>query len=144
MNSTKVGRNEPCPCGSGRKYKRCCEGNVTINTLSSTATAGLPGGKFRFEPGSYGGKGTFAASISCLKEVRPDEWAYHFVLANPHASFEEEQAAVNAATQHLEGAFAEKRRTGSDVAVAAYLKDQGYVSVEGFKVVDDPPGGHKQ
>jgi yecA family protein len=22
--STKVGRNEPCPCGSGKKYKRCC------------------------------------------------------------------------------------------------------------------------
>jgi uncharacterized protein YecA (UPF0149 family) len=19
-----VGRNDPCPCGSGRKYKRCC------------------------------------------------------------------------------------------------------------------------
>ena len=23
---TKIGRNEPCPCGSGRKYKRCCLG----------------------------------------------------------------------------------------------------------------------
>ena len=22
--STKVGRNDPCPCGSGRKYKMCC------------------------------------------------------------------------------------------------------------------------
>jgi hypothetical protein len=22
--STKVGRNDPCPCGSGKKYKRCC------------------------------------------------------------------------------------------------------------------------
>jgi hypothetical protein len=22
----KIGRNEPCPCGSGEKYKRCCEG----------------------------------------------------------------------------------------------------------------------
>jgi len=22
--NTKVGRNEPCPCGSGKKYKRCC------------------------------------------------------------------------------------------------------------------------
>ena len=22
--STKVGRNAPCPCGSGKKYKRCC------------------------------------------------------------------------------------------------------------------------
>ena len=21
----KVGRNEPCPCGSGKKYKQCCE-----------------------------------------------------------------------------------------------------------------------
>ena len=21
---TKIGRNDPCPCGSGRKYKRCC------------------------------------------------------------------------------------------------------------------------
>ena len=21
----KVGRNEPCPCGSGRKYKKCCD-----------------------------------------------------------------------------------------------------------------------
>lgn len=21
---TKIGRNEPCPCGSGRKYKLCC------------------------------------------------------------------------------------------------------------------------
>jgi hypothetical protein len=20
----KIGRNEPCPCGSGRKYKKCC------------------------------------------------------------------------------------------------------------------------
>ena len=20
----RVGRNEPCPCGSGRKYKQCC------------------------------------------------------------------------------------------------------------------------
>jgi SWIM/SEC-C metal-binding protein len=25
--STKVGRNEPCPCGSGRKYKHCCLAN---------------------------------------------------------------------------------------------------------------------
>lgn len=23
-NTAKVGRNDPCPCGSGRKYKTCC------------------------------------------------------------------------------------------------------------------------
>lgn len=26
--SKKVGRNEPCPCGSGKKYKKCCGSNV--------------------------------------------------------------------------------------------------------------------
>ncbi|MGH9545975.1 MAG: SEC-C metal-binding domain-containing protein [Terriglobales bacterium] len=25
MRSTaKIGRNDPCPCGSGKKYKKCC------------------------------------------------------------------------------------------------------------------------
>ena len=27
FRTNKVGRNEPCPCGSGRKYKRCCGAN---------------------------------------------------------------------------------------------------------------------
>lgn len=24
----KIGRNQPCPCGSGQKYKKCCAQNV--------------------------------------------------------------------------------------------------------------------
>ena len=32
---SKVGRNDPCPCGSGKKYKRCCgapeSGNRTVH-----------------------------------------------------------------------------------------------------------------
>ena len=23
----KIGRNDPCPCDSGKKYKKCCGGN---------------------------------------------------------------------------------------------------------------------
>lgn len=23
-NENKIGRNDPCPCGSGKKYKKCC------------------------------------------------------------------------------------------------------------------------
>jgi SEC-C motif-containing protein len=22
--TVKAGRNDPCPCGSGKKYKKCC------------------------------------------------------------------------------------------------------------------------
>lgn len=27
-NTKKVGRNDPCPCGSGKKYKKCCGRNL--------------------------------------------------------------------------------------------------------------------
>jgi len=26
--TTKIGRNEPCSCGSGEKYKKCCRFNA--------------------------------------------------------------------------------------------------------------------
>jgi len=29
-NAPKVGRNDPCPCGSGKKHKKCC-GGATVN-----------------------------------------------------------------------------------------------------------------
>jgi uncharacterized protein len=28
--SAKTGRNDPCPCGSGRKYKKCCLGKQRV------------------------------------------------------------------------------------------------------------------
>ena len=27
VKAEKVGRNDPCPCGSGKKYKKCCGAN---------------------------------------------------------------------------------------------------------------------
>ena len=27
VNDIKIGRNDPCPCGSGKKYKQCCGKN---------------------------------------------------------------------------------------------------------------------
>ncbi|MGD9368557.1 MAG: type I methionyl aminopeptidase [Desulfobacteraceae bacterium] len=31
MRSTKIGRNDPCPCGSGKKYKKCCMNKSTVS-----------------------------------------------------------------------------------------------------------------
>ena len=33
--SRKVGRNDPCPCGSGKKYKKCCGANAGADTSSN-------------------------------------------------------------------------------------------------------------
>jgi len=45
----KIGRNTPCPCGSGEKYKRCCESKE-----KEMKQRKLPPGRFRYEYGSYG------------------------------------------------------------------------------------------
>jgi len=33
----KIGRNDPCPCGSGQKYKKCC----LLNKLPAKGVLGL-------------------------------------------------------------------------------------------------------
>jgi tetratricopeptide (TPR) repeat protein len=35
----KLGRNEPCPCGSGKKYKRCCLEKNQASERDALATA---------------------------------------------------------------------------------------------------------
>ncbi len=47
-----IGRNEPCPCRSGKKYKRCCGANAAPKiTPPKAPSGGIPGG---FDPSSMG------------------------------------------------------------------------------------------
>lgn len=39
MSKNKISRNSPCPCGSGRKYKKCC---LTTNISSTRYTEDIP------------------------------------------------------------------------------------------------------
>lgn len=36
----KVGRNDPCPCGSGKKYKKCCEKKSYLQRKSTSVLTG--------------------------------------------------------------------------------------------------------
>jgi hypothetical protein len=125
----KVGRNDPCPCGSGKKYKKCC-------MLSSQQEETQPrlSPRFRFEPGSYGGTGSFLPSIACLEQTAPDTWDYYFVLVDPDRIYTKQKPAVSQAEKDLEAAFLQKEQSGSDYAVGEYLRDRGYVSVTDFKI----------
>ncbi len=44
----KVGRNDPCPCGSGKKFKQCCWGKeppkrqLTARWLNAPAMKEMP------------------------------------------------------------------------------------------------------
>ena len=34
MKKNKIGRNQPCPCGSGKKFKKCCYGKISVDKSS--------------------------------------------------------------------------------------------------------------
>ena len=38
-----IGRNAPCPCGSGKKYKRCCALKANQPSISARIAASLIG-----------------------------------------------------------------------------------------------------
>ena len=128
----KIRRNDPCPCGSGKKYKKCCL-NLSQGIQSHQDTSL----KYRFEPGSYGDTGNFTPSIACLKQISADEWKYHFVLVRPIEIFDEGDNAVAIAAKDLDNALIHKNKVGSDIAIAEYLRNQGYLSVEDFNIVKD-------
>ncbi len=46
---SKAGRNDPCPCGSGKKYKKCCgaKSPVTRKTIEATKIAPSSQGLFQ-------------------------------------------------------------------------------------------------
>jgi hypothetical protein len=127
----KIGRNSPCPCGSGKKYKRCCEGKET-----ELRRAELPTGRFRYEPGSYGSPGRgYMPSLLCYKEVGSESWEEHFCLVKPDAVVEDEDAATALAEEHFAAARASHAKGGSVQDFAISLRRAGYKNVTDFRVV---------
>jgi hypothetical protein len=123
----RVGRNEPCPCGSGKKYKRCC-----ADRDEGVGQADSQAGRFRYEPGSYGGPmAGYMPSILCYERSEPDSWREHFFLVNPSAGMEDPEAPSSVAYKHLEAAFA-RGGDGSVENFAMSLKDAGYVRMSDF------------
>lgn len=128
----KIGRNSPCPCGSGKKYKRCCEAKEAKMKESS-----LPPGRFRYESGSYGGPGGYIPSILGYKETGPDSWVEHLCLVKPDAMFDEEDSASEVAERHLAAARAIVDSGGSPQEFALSLRHEGYKSVSDFRIIRD-------
>src|SRR5260370_24714 len=42
VTMAKIGRNEPCPCGSGKKYKHCCYDKDLVQSGSPESYASDP------------------------------------------------------------------------------------------------------
>jgi len=63
-----VGRNDPCPCGSGRKFKKCCLGKTQL-----TSQVFEPGDRPDLEVATYRESGELA-EYDPLVEPAPTQW----------------------------------------------------------------------
>ena len=126
----RTGRNDPCPCGSGKKYKKCCLAKDSEGVSNETKTI------YRFESGSYGGSGRFFPSLACLKQTgREGKWRYHFLLVKPESLHADEDKAVAEAERDMSKADEIKQATGSEAKMAMELRRKGYLNVEDYKIV---------
>ena len=62
----RVGRNEPCPCGSGKKYKRCCFEKDQARLRDSSDIAGVTQSEMRRELEDF-------LTLERLRELQPYE-----------------------------------------------------------------------
>ena len=49
----KIGRNDPCPCGSGKKYKHCCIEKDNERLHHSSDVAGITQEELQADPGAH-------------------------------------------------------------------------------------------
>ncbi len=128
---TTIGRNELCPCGSGKKYKKCC---ISTGAVAQTH----PSPRFRFEAGSYGGAGRqYVPSVICYEQIALNKWCDCFCLVNPSRRFGTENEASAHAETDLNAAGSLKSAGAPDTVFAMVLKDKGYVMVDNFERATD-------
>ncbi|MGC4114810.1 MAG: SEC-C metal-binding domain-containing protein [Myxococcales bacterium] len=122
-----TGPNERCPCGSGRKYKRCC------GSARPSASASPAKGPFEFIAGSYQMSLGFLPSIACLRATDDGRKVHHFVLVRPDPSADRDQAD-QISHQDLEQAFAGRP---APAELAERLKAVGYARLDQAQIARD-------
>ena len=82
-----VGRNDPCPCGSGAKFKKCCAAKKHTTPAGLTAAVRMKGG-VSFDPAARAYRAIVHSwtNAECVGE--PQEWR------SPE-TFESEDAAMD-------------------------------------------------
>jgi hypothetical protein len=117
----KIGRNEPCPCGSGKKYKHCClnrhqpvrQANPPTDSESRSDPAAEQAQLIKRIEKTFGllGKGRYFDAIDRASKwiLRyPDEDRFHDILATGYFSVGRYETAVEICRRRLAVAESEK------------------------------------
>ena len=105
-----AGRNEPCPCGSGKKLKKCCAVKVATTAADLTAAIRMKGG-ISFDPSANAYHAIVHSwdNVECIGE--PQEWQSAETFASEDAAMGFYKTRIRPRLEHL---MANASRKGKD------------------------------
>jgi hypothetical protein len=129
----RVGRNEPCPCGSGKKYKRCCMARDEERLRDSSDIAGVTRAELRLHLEDHLTlERVHSAHAPELARLDPTRIApqFHGIVLNRLIAFEEwdavrdflEGAGVSRFEGHLWDAASAALRAGKPDTARSFVK----------------------
>ena len=98
----KIGRNDPCPCGSGKKYKHCCLGKLTTENANSLRGTRNDDEDVDFDPGWIRDRGAPILDVQHLDSLPLHKISSPRMLFNALLMPEVEEIVRSAVDKYLD------------------------------------------
>ena len=107
-----VGRNDPCPCGSGKKFKKCCAAKGETTTAGLTAAIRMKGG-VSFDPAADAYRAIVHSwdNAECVGE--PLEWQSVETFATEDAAMTFYKTSIRPGLERLMAEASRKAKDGT-------------------------------
>ena len=107
-----VGRNDQCPCGSGKKFKKCCAAKGGTTTAGLTAAIRMKGGvSFNPDANAYRAIVHSWANAECIGE--PKEWQSAETFASEDAAMSFYKTSIRPGLERLMAEASRKVNEGT-------------------------------
>lgn len=115
-----IGRNDPCPCGSGRKLKKCCVTTGGPTTPGSAVTTGLTAalrmkGGVSYDPEAHAFRAIVHSwdNVECIG--KPREWKSDETFGSEDAAMDFYKANIRPGLARLMSDAAQQMKNGTTV-----------------------------
>ena len=107
-----VGRNDPCPCGSGKKFKKCCGAKAEPPTAGLTPAIRMKGG-VSFDPAANAYRAIVHSwdNAECIGE--PREWQSVEAFASEDAAMTFYKTSIRPGLERLMAETSRKVKHGT-------------------------------
>jgi len=110
--SMTIGRNDPCPCGSGKKFKRCCAAQEAVSPVGLGAALRMKGGvAFDSSASAYRAIVHSWDNAECIGE--PQQWQSSETFSTEEAAMTYYKVRIRPELTRLMSDAAQKEKGGT-------------------------------